>query len=337
MLRPVSRSGFTLIEMLVVVAIIAILIGLLLPATQRVRDVALRSQCQNNLHQIGVACLNYYDQYNKFPKGLDTRTADPDLQAPTFDADFLIRNQYCVSWLARILPYIDQVTLGNGITAEYERIFYPWGFAPDGAEGPHQALAIEMPLYRCAYESRILINTQVSLGGGYTIPIAFTSYLGNSGTTCGANDGILYDCSAVRWAQITDGASNTLLAGERPPSSDLNFGWWYAGAGYYDPAYGQLGVGDVVLGVRETQYAADPYGQLGFGLDLQPIDCSQKVDFQFGDIFDPCDQVHYWSQHVGGANFLFADGSVHFLTYDINPLLPALATRAGGETVDFVD
>jgi len=330
------RPGFTLIEMLVVIAVIAILIGMLLPATQQVRDLALRSQCQNNLKHIGLACLNYHDQYKGFPPGLDTRTGT---------LQFMTENQYCVSWLARILPFVEQETLGREIPSEYLRIFYPWGFDSTGPERPHAGLGTEMSLFRCPYESRSLINTQIQIPGfttdpnnpgalipdWFTIPIAFTSYLGNDGTACGANDGIFFDGSAVRIAMITDGTSNTLLAGERPPSADLNFGWWYAGAGYFDPQFGQVGVGDVILGAREAVYASNPYNQLGPSLGLDAVDCTNKVNFQPGNVDDPCDQVHFWSEHLGGANFVFADGSVHFLTYDIDKILPALATRAGGE------
>jgi len=351
----VRRPAFTLIEMLVVIAIIAILIGLVVPATQRVRDAALRAQCQSNLHQVGVACLNYYDQNNKFPKGIDTRfkwILDPSTKQWEIDYQFLIDNQYCVSWLARILPFIEQEGVSAGITGEYQRIYYPWGFAPDGAQGPHQGLGTGVPIYKCAYDTRILINPAVDFGAGYTVPIAFTSYLGNSGTICGADDGILFEGSAVRLPMISDGASNTLLAGERPPSSDLWYGWWYAGVGYPDPTQvnevatdttiilhygGQIGVGDVVLGVRETRYATDLYGPPDPAAAVGGGNCSQKVNFQFGDLDNHCDQIHFWSQHFGGSNFLFADGSVHFLTYDANAILPALATRAGGEAESFID
>jgi prepilin-type N-terminal cleavage/methylation domain-containing protein/prepilin-type processing-associated H-X9-DG protein len=334
MFRHLHRPAFTLVEMLVVVAVIVVLIGFLLPATQRVRDAALRSQCQNNLFQIGRACHSFYDQSKKFPQGLNSLTS---AQPPANDMQFMIQNQFFASWLARILPYVEQTTLGTTMPSEYARIWYPWGFAPDGPQGPHEGVGTLMPLYICPYETRQLINTQVNIGFGYTITIAFTSYLGNSGTICGANDGVLYNCSAVKMSDIVDGTSNTLLAGERPPSSDLNFGWWYAGAGYADPTFGQIGVGDVVLGARETRYASNPYDQLGPGLGLNAIDCSSKANFQAGDVNNPCDQVHYWSQHFGGANFVFADGSVHFLTYAVNPLLPALATRAGGETTGAID
>ena len=330
MLSRQSRRGFTLIELLVVVAIIAILLGLLLPAVQHVRELAGRSQCQNSLHQIGVACHSYHDQYKYFPMSLDPRfNADPATD-PFPDIQFMKDHQFFVSWMARLLPYIDNGLLSDTVPTEYQRIYYPWGFAAEGRNGPHAGLAYETQCFKCPSDPRTLVNTYVDLGWA-SVPIAFTSYLGNNGTQCGAHDGIFYELSAVKIDQIIDGTSNTLMVGERPPSTDLNFGWWYAGAGYWDPTFGQVGTGDVTLGVREQVYVTDPGQQIG-------VECPMsKIYFQQGNVDDPCDQVHYWSLHGGGANFLFCDGAVQFLTYSADPVLPALATRAGGEVVDPFD
>lgn len=150
--------------------------------------------------------------------------------------------------------------------------------------------------------------------------VAFTSYLGIAGTRNSKGDGALYYKSAVSFTDIKDGTSNTLLVGERPPSSDLWYGWWYAGVGV-----GGTGMADMVLGVREMCPRADAYIPDCGGVPLH---------FVPGRINNMCDAFHYWSLHPGGANFLFADGSVTFLTYAADPLLPALATRSGGEVVE---
>jgi len=338
MKHRVQRPGFTLIELLVVIVIIVILIGLLSPVVQLARARANFSHCQNNLREIGLACQGYHSLFNKFPPALDGRTFKncyPGTEGFVDDVSFMTTNQWYLSWFGRILPYLEQTTVSLQSVNEYRRIYSPWGFANDGPQGPHIGLGTEMPIFQCPSERRDLVSTNIDFGYGPT-HVAFTSYLGNTGTRCGTDDGIFFHLSAVRMEMVTDGMSNTLMAGERAPSADLIFGWWYAGAGFADPTLGepnsceviQVGVGDVVLGVRETVYAADPYQQIG------AVCAPTKVNFQPGSIDDPCDQVHYWSLHDGGANFLFVDGSVRFLTYAADPLMPALATRAGGEIID---
>ena len=318
------RPGFTLIELLVVIAIIAILIGLLVPAVQKVREAAARAQCQNNLKQIALACHNYHDTYKKLPPGVvATAPYDP---------------YYFWSWMAKLLPFVEQAPLyrqaENWVRQSGGQYWNPWGSAAPGSPPypSNPAFSTVVSFYTCPSEARSLVATYTD---GYLA--AFTSYVGNSGTGTtyrgaggvgtaadyvASNDGVLFAYSAVRLTDIRDGTSNTLLAGERPPSADLYFGWWFAGAGY-PPLFN--GTADVVLGARDYGYA-------------NALGCpSSKVGFQPGDMTDNCDQCHYWSFHTGGGNFAFGDGSVHFLAYGNNPILPALATRAGGETVTVDD
>ncbi len=144
------------------------------------------------------------------------------------------------------------------------------------------------------------------------------------GATPKVNLGMFYYKSQMRLLDVTDGLSNTLMAGERPPSLDLEYGWWFAGAGWDGS-----GVGDVVLGSNEARYAA-------------AMGCpASKATYQPGRIQDPCDQVHFWSLHAGGTNFARGDGSVRMLPYIIGPkvaqngvlIFPALCTAQGGEIV----
>jgi prepilin-type processing-associated H-X9-DG protein len=122
--------------------------------------------------------------------------------------------------------------------------------------------------------------------------------------------------SAVGFSDIRDGTSNTLLFGERPPSPDNWFGWWYAGYGQQDS-----GVPDMLLGVRERNIGYDQFSA-----------CTETLgEFRKGTLDNFCDTLHYWSCHLGGAYFAFADGRVDFLTYESNDILPLLATRSQGD------
>jgi prepilin-type N-terminal cleavage/methylation domain-containing protein/prepilin-type processing-associated H-X9-DG protein len=305
-----QRPGFTLIELLVVIAIIAILIGLLVPAVQKVREAADRAHCQNNMKQIGLATHAYHDYYKKLP--------------PALKADS--KEYFYLSWFGRILPFVEQEPLGQTIASEYARNFYPWGRAATGPQRPHLGLSTELSLLKCPSDARILVAMNAEVGWGQ-YPVALTSYLGNHGTRGGAKDGVIYYSSQVKLTDIRDGCSNTLLAGERPPGRDLHFGWWYAGGGF-----DSWGTGDVVLGARETNYISD------YVVTRSQGKCpASKVNFQHGDINVDCDQIHWFSMHLGGANFIFADGSVRFLSYSADPWMPALATRAGGETIGDLD
>jgi prepilin-type processing-associated H-X9-DG protein len=206
----------------------------------------------------------------------------------------------------------------------------PWGnwLISSGPVTPdNPALETLVPVYGCPSDSRTLINEQVPTGVGssYWKGMALTAYVGVagiSGAYSGKKEGIIYVQSKTKIADITDGTSNTLLVGERPPSTDLEYGWWFAGAGYDNS-----GVGDVVLGAREYNYAA----AIGCG------GARAKVGLQPGTIINPCDQSHFWSMHPGGANFLMGDGSARFLVYSVDNILPALATRNGGEVISFAD
>lgn len=291
-----SRRAFTLIELLVVIGIVAVLMGLLLSAVQKVRGAAARAQCQNVAKQLGLALHMHHDARNGFP---------PGHRSPAHPA----RMPYS-GWCVSVLPYLEQ----SALAARAETAFR----ANPNAFTPHPDLNTVVPAFLCPTDSRAFTARTSARTKNV---VAFTSFLGVAGRDAvSTRDGVLYQDSATRLADVTDGTSNTLLLGERPPSADFQFGWWYAGAGQ------QLtGSADLVLGVREP--------------NLQPIasgsDCGPGR-YPFGPargFDDQCGMFHFWSPHAGGANFALADGSVRFLTYSADPLTPALASRAGGETV----
>jgi prepilin-type N-terminal cleavage/methylation domain-containing protein/prepilin-type processing-associated H-X9-DG protein len=208
-----------------------------------------------------------------------------------------------LGWQARILPQIEQESLWRQTQLDFAKD--PWFENHIGFKTP-------IPLYGCAADART--NGVANVG----FPVALTSYLGVSGVDYFGFDGVLFLDSQVRLVDITDGTSTTLLIAERPPSADTRFGWWYGGWGLRKD-----GVGDVVLGARELN-----------GGHPTLLGCpSGPYEFSPGRLTNQCDLLHYWSLHSGGANFLFSDSSVHFLSYSAASVMPGLATRAGGESV----
>ncbi len=295
-MRPIRRvSGFTLIELLVVIAIVAILIGLLLPAVQRVRAAAAAAACQNNLKQVALAAHHFESATGAFPPGLGrVGTGEP---------------YPGLGWLARLLPHVEQDALWQTVLDAYAY----QAPTPNPLQFPHVGIQKPVTLFDCPADDRQ--STAHSTRHGFRV--AVSGYLGVAGLDAQATTGVLYAGSRVRVGDVTDGTSSTLLAGERPPSPDYWYGWWYAS--------GYPGTGDTVLGVRDRNdrldetAAACPAGPYAYG--------PGKPD-------DLCDAFHFWSRHAGGAYFALCDGSVRKLTYAADPLMPALASRAGGEAVD---
>jgi prepilin-type N-terminal cleavage/methylation domain-containing protein len=298
MTDPRTRPGFTLLELLVVLAIIGVLLGLTLPAVQRARAAADRLRCANNLKQIGLALHQYHDTFLVLPPGVNIGSGN-------FAYPYL-------AWHARLLPFLEQSNLWQGTMAAFRQDPFPFD------NPPHVGLATVVPLFICPADGR-LVTPQVTSSG---FPVAFTSYLGVEGTNRSSGDGLLYLNSRVNFRDVRDGLSNTLMVGERPPSADLLFGWWYAGAGQDS----RTGSCDMVLGVREIN-ASRPRMNCPAG----------PYAFTSGDLNNLCDLFHFWSLHSGGGHFLCADASVHFLPYSADSVLPALATRAGGEAVELPD
>ncbi len=289
-----TRRAFTLIELLVAIAIISVLIGLLLPAVQKVRQAAARMSCQNNLKQIGLALHHFHDIDAAFPTGVTS--ARPGEPYPR------------MAWPARLLPFLEQEPLWRATDGAYQ--YQPVPFV----NPPHVGFGTPVRVFSCPMDGR----TSDPQPTHQNLRAALTSYVGVLGTTYDRTDGVLHVDSRVRIADILDGTSNTIMVGERPPSADCWYGWWYAG-------FGQAGTGsgDMLLGARERNFGG-PYVS---GCPPGPY------RFQAGRLSEQCDLFHFWSLHPGGAHFLFADGSVRFLAYDADAILPALATRAGGETV----
>ncbi len=287
-------NGFTLIELLVAIGIVATLLGLLLPAVQKVRAATARLQCQNNQKQLALALHNYHDRRGQLPPGLSVKSEGGHLP-------FL-------GWEARILPDIEQANLWRQVEEAFDSDPDPLKFY--GHVPHHRLLGKPVLLFNCPSDPR-LPGPKPGMFG----LVAFTSYLGVEGRSQDTKDGMLFRDSSVRVLDVTDGTSNTLMLGERPPAADLRYGWWYRGWGQ-----SQDGSLEMLLGASERNV-------VGEGCPAGPF------SFAPGRLDNQCDVFHFWSPHTGGANFAFGDGSVRFLSYSAEPVISALTTRASGEVV----
>lgn len=190
-----SRRGFTLIELLVVIAVIAILIALLLPAVQNAREAARRSQCRNNLKQIGLALQNYESTHRVFPMGVlgSTSASSATNQLHT--------------WMTLQLPYLEQAALHKQ---------YNFNVAYDHPSNATVVLQT-LPAYLCpSHIEQQPVNGQWGQN----------HYSANAGTQPGQNDGLLFPLSSTTLRDVRDGTSQTIAASEIA----FEMGGWARGA-----------------------------------------------------------------------------------------------------------
>lgn len=308
-LRAQRARGFTLIELLVVIAIIAILIALLLPAVQQAREAARRTQCRNNLKQIGLALHNYESTHTVFPPGT--------LGFPkVFSAH------------AQLLPYADQANLRGLIDFNYP----PLDFGIPGWMANEVASKTVVPMFRCPSDREAVPGSDF---GPLNYPACTGSGLVNSGSSTNT-DGIIYARSRTKFRDLIDGSSNTAAFSE----SLLGNG---ASSASGPPQDSQREVIELAMGTPTTPAACTSgtwSGQRGakwinghygdslynhfYGPNSAESDC--------GNGYHSHALTAARSPHTGGVHLLLCDGSARFVgdSVDIN-LWRGLATRANGE------
>ncbi len=361
--RPISRlSGFTLIELLVVISIIAVLIALLLPAVQAAREAARRAQCVNNLKQMGIALFNYNDAIRTFPSGYIDYQNNPN-NTPDLDMG------PGWGWAALALPFLEQQTVYNAANFSLDIRSPSNGTAvltnlevflcPSDGYNPEPCI-----LYDSTFSTPIITVAHSNYAGVCGWEECFMNAGGNpqpfyinnndpndspitagdptdgiygSGITCGfgaAGIGMFYRNSNTRDATITDGLSNTLAIGERCTAHSPTT-WVGAVTGARCPAW------MAALGWTTPYTPPSACQNTGNGTAYDNADFDEALCLGHGNathkpssdnpLWDP---DVFWSMHPGGCNFLFADGSVHFLKSGIDPrTYQYMMTRAGGEII----
>ena len=311
-----ARRGFTLVELLVVIAIIGVLVALLLPAVQAAREAARRTQCSNNLKQIGLALHNFHDTYNKLPVG-------------THDDD---NRSYC--WRTWILPFVEQMPLYNQLVGDGM-------WVPPLMGGGSNGINVDSdPKSEVTGATAAIIKVKL---GFYTCPSDVlpamdndgffkTNYCGSMGpvvgtiTTCASADargdlqtGVLLfsnqntDTWVTRLADLTDGTSNTIMVGEVSESLNIN-----------------------KLTATDGRFPIWPGGNNGGGCNgtagaaavLRFIDTAYFINRKTGNESNSC----FSSKHPGGAQFVLGDASVRFVNESISTVVwRAAGTRGDGE------
>ena len=349
-----NRRGFTLIELLVVIAIIAILISLLLPAVQQAREAARRTQCKNNLKQLGLALHNYHDVHRRFPAGYfsypTSNGAAPawaQLDPNTWDG------APGWSWAAMLLPFLDQGNVTKAVDFDQ----------PVWDAGHRDAIATRLTVFLCPSSSggdepftvqaadgsdRLINGQPIVVGrshyvashgqescwgecGSVTTGIVFTDIYTFTTQTISINgdasrvaDGPFYRNSGTRFRDVTDGLTNTIFLGEH--SSKLSDKTWVGvvPGGSTPPRFSSPENGPDAAATMVLVHA----GPSGGELDITGFPIIHPVNF-------PTYHVgQMYSEHTGGGQVALGDGSVRFISENIDLILWAeLSSMNEGEVI----
>jgi prepilin-type N-terminal cleavage/methylation domain-containing protein len=309
-------SAFTLIELLVVIAIIAILIALLVPAVQKVRAAAARTQCTNNLKQIGLGCHNYNDQYKQLPPGVQAQGGNVNNGA---DND----NACGPNWAVLILPYIEQGPLFVANQASIQ------SYLSTGSQAWRANIkGVQIPTFVCPSEENDVMSTPGTAPQSGQAGWARGCYAANMGPATYYNQGTAslpdwndpapqpgnYRCKGVfliptslAIQQISDGSSNTIMITHIRPgreNTDIRGSW----------ALGVVGA-SITLGCPQND-CGTPNDRWGGSDDVQG--CTDHPEILMGCWNGGYGQANARASHDQQVPVCFADGSVHFVNNDIN-------------------
>ena len=295
MMRRPGPRGFTLMEVLMVFAIISIFLSVLLPAILGAREASRRTQCENNLKQIMLAIQNYGETFQVFPPGVVNESG------PIANQD----KGYHVSWAVQLLPYMEQSMLASSVDTG-SSIYSPANWKvrstfisilscpsdPGPAQGP----------------SRVAQNSYAAVHSDVELPID------------AGNSGVFFLNSKLRYEGIPDGTSQTIFVGEKP-RNDLDLGWVSGTRATLRNTGTPINSGDLL----HSRTPVKMWGADGRTLDGSPFIPDPKNPYLVGG---------FGSHHEHGANFGFGDGSVRFVSETVQrDVYRRLANRADGEMI----
>lgn len=334
------QRGFTLVELLVVIAIIGILIGMLLPAVQAVREAARRTQCANNMRQMGLAALNYESAHGRFPSAGQAKDGNGNganlFYATNNEGETLNNPSHSVQ--TYILPFLEQ---GNA----FQMFDLRWRYDADPADAPNNRIASQtvVPTFVCpSTQGR---NGDIDGDGfgftDYSCPVTVAtlpellseSSMGESNLPCAFNGK-----SNRNIGTITDGTSNTVAIAEDAGRVDVATGGFMVikNENLFD-SNGVANAGPAVM--RRSWAWADP--ENSFNVDKLINNNSTPVGGPpecTWDIVNCGANEETFSFHPGGANVVLCDGSAHFLTDGISAEpFQALMSARGGEVVSVTE
>ncbi|MFO0876051.1 MAG: DUF1559 domain-containing protein [Gemmataceae bacterium] len=306
------RRGFTLIELLVVIAIIAVLIGLLLPAVQKVREAAARMQCQNNLKQIGLGLNNFEGTFGYFPPGA-LRSPTSGTVGVFYTRLGVTANAVNHSWAIFVLPYIEQ----DNLAKLYDRN-QNWAAAANQVVRETQ-----VKTFLCPSVSGNNRMNQKTVGGvaiqaaagDYAPNNAYSSALEGAGfaDVCVARGGILEANKTWSIPEIRDGTSNTMMLSECAGRPDF-----YQGGRLVTTQ----GSTDGGWADHDCEYIV--HGSVSVADTTSPGPCHTNCH----------NGNEVYSFHSGGANHVFADGSVRFIPASTSMrVFVKMITRNGNDIV----
>lgn len=321
MRSPRRRGGFTLVELLTVIAIIAVLVGLLLPAVQSARESGRRTSCANNLKQLGLGLQNHLQQFGHFPHGMETWIND----AGPLDRQGRGGANMRWSWFVRVLPFIEQKPLYDQQWAYYSSIdWYTTNYCSYDAL-PGKATIV--PTFVCPSDPA---NPKVETGlgwpgnqqgfhGNYVLNAGNTSFNPAGPPSSAKLNGVVYPLSAITPGHIRDGLSRTLLSSELVLVPDAR-GTWDDVRGRYHNAIHAGAFFSTLYTPNTSVPDAFPYG-------LNTVPKAPYFETTSNIV------VSARSHHAGGgAGAGMADGSVRFVTDAVDAeLWRAAGSRAGSE------